>query len=204
MRRIASLRALTGFSGPLLGAFVTLLILLGLAGAPSSQVPSASITVEPDKVDIGTTATVTLFSSGFFDLSEVNLSQVGIRPKDDVSSLRIESATAQRMKLSFKISSEASVGVRTLFIKDRKGTANVVALDLAFKLAPHVCRPACAGHTSCKNNRCEPDPTICTPACGACQRCVANSCRPLTCNPPCNKDAIPPEACECGICVKLR
>jgi hypothetical protein len=84
---------------------------------PSSQTPGASITVDPGQVDIGTTATVTLFSGGFFDLSAVKLSQVGVRPGDGVSNLKIESATAQRMKLSFKISSDASIGVRTVFIK---------------------------------------------------------------------------------------
>src|SRR5262245_4838395 len=112
MRRIGSNRALTRFAGPLAGALVTLLILLGLTGAPSSQVPGASITVDPDKVDIGTTPTVALFSAGFFDLSEVKLSQVGIRPNDGVSNLKIESATAQRMRLSFKVSSDASIGTR--------------------------------------------------------------------------------------------
>lgn len=184
----------------LLWVLLSLTLLVALPAALSSQTASGSISVSPVQVEIGTSPTVILTASGFFDLSSVEPSQLGISPNQGISNLRITSATAQRMSLSFEISADASEGIRTLFIKDQSG-ARVVALDLLLKLPRHICRPACTGTTSCRNNHCEFDHTICTPQCGFCERCVANFCSPKVCSPACNTSGTPPEVCECGQCV---
>lgn len=180
-----------------LAVLLSLTLLVGFSTALSSQTASGSISVSPSQVEIGRSPTVILTTSGFFDLSAVTISQVGVNPNEGISILSI-SATAQRMLLSFEISADASVGTRTLFIKDRNG-ATVVALDLLLKLPPHICRPPCTGTTSCRDNRCEHDPTICTPKCDRCERCVANFCSPKLCSPACSTSS---QFCECGVCVE--
>lgn len=163
----------------------------------------ASISVSPSVVETGTSPTLTLTSSGFFDLSEVRVPQVGIRPDEGVLDLKITSATAQRMALSFKLSEAASPGVRTLFIKDRNGVT-VVALDLVLQRGAHICRPACEPPKRCRNNQCVLDPDICIPDCKPCERCRNNICVALRCDPPCREGANPPVICECGVCVELK
>lgn len=173
---------------------------LGYAG-PAFEHAQGSISVSPSTVETGTSPTLTLSTSGFFDLSEVAPSQVGIRPSEGILDLQIKSATAQRMELAFKLSDAAAPGTRTLFIKDRNGVT-VVALDLVVKLGAHVCRPACEPPKHCRDNQCILDPNICTPGCEPCQRCRNNVCADLRCNPPCKGTTVsPPEFCECGLCV---
>jgi hypothetical protein len=190
-------------------ALLSLLLLLGQAVVAFSQ----GITVSPAEVEIGTAAmerTVTLNASGFFDLGDVQASQIRIRPGESISDIKIRNATAQRMELSFTVSANAKDGVRALLIKDQKG-ATVVAVDVRFKLASNVCRPACPTTMVCKNNACEPAPPpppphpTCTPNCDPCQKCVAhNVCRDLECRPPCVNAPGQHFACECGKCVPAR
>jgi len=212
------------FAGVLL---LSLFLLVGQAVTASSQPAGGSISLSPTAVETGTSPTLTLTTSGFFDLSEVRPSQVGIRPNQGVSNLKIVSATAQRMVLSFDLSGDASPGTRTLFIKDQRG-GTAVALDLVVKRGPNICRPecvppqvctnnvcklppnvcdpACTSGQVCRNNRCIPDPDFCDPPCNdkTCERCVNRRCVTPRCSPACNSKGTPPTTCECGACVPMR
>ena len=142
------------------------------------------IAVTPNVVEIGTSPRVTITASGFFDLSEVGPSQIGIRPSEGVSDIRIINQTAQRLSLSFGLAEDTPVGTRTLFIKNNSGVT-VVALDLNFKLGPSICRPPCEAPSRCSNNVCvRPPPPP----------------PPPVCNPPCRA----PRVCEFGRCVLLK
>ncbi len=215
------------FAGALHALLLSLVLLVGQAVTASSQPAGGSISLSPTEVETGTSPTLTLTTSGFFDLSEVRLPQVGIRPNQGVSNLKIVSATAQRMVLSFDLSGDASPGTRTLFIKDRRG-GTAVALDLVVRRGPNICRqecvpprvctnnrcqlppnvcdPACTSGQVCRNNRCIPDPDFCDPPCNdkICARCVNRRCVTPRCSPACNNKGTPPTTCECGACVPMR
>lgn len=192
--------------GTFLPALFSVVLVFGLTVVAFSH----DITVSPAEVEIGTAATertVALNASGFFDLGDVQASQIRARPGDGISNIKIKNATAQHMELSFTVSPGAKDGVRSLLILDRKG-GTVVALDVRFKLASNVCRPACQANMVCRNNACQPappPPPTCTPACQGCQECVAhNVCREPACRPACNPNASPPTVCECGRCVPAK
>jgi hypothetical protein len=76
-----------------------------------------SISVSPNVVETGTAPSVTITTSGLFDLSEVHPSQIGIRPSDGVSEIRIFDQTAQTLVLSFHLEADTPTGTRTLFIR---------------------------------------------------------------------------------------
>lgn len=192
--------------GSRFGLLVAVLV-AALASFPSALPTLAQgvITVSPNAVFTGTSSTVTLSASGFFDLSQVRASQIAIRPSEGVSVIQIVSATAQRLTISFRISEEAATGTRTLLITN-SGGATVVALDLALRLGLHICRPACEATQTCRENRCvgcaspcqeplvcrgnacvappepppPPPPLRCTPACRPGFECrEGNTCLPL-------------------------
>ena len=160
-------------------AFLAFLI-LSIPAHAETATPGGAITVTPAVVDTGETATVTLSSSGFFDLADVQDGQISIRPNDSVTNPRIVSATAQRLTLSFQIAPDARPGFRSLLIRNNAG-ATIVAVDIAFHLGPHVCRPACQSPQRCENHVC----TGCSPPCGDNERCEGTVCQPVSrCDPP--------------------
>jgi hypothetical protein len=152
------------------------------------QEAQATISVTPDTVDTGSSPSVTLNSAGFFDLSQVTASQIGLRPGDGVSNIQIVSQTAQHLTLSFQLADAATPGVRTLFINNGSG-ATLVALDLTLRLGANVCIPACGPSQICMSNRCEdrpPPPVSCSPKCDDdFQDCVNGKCVNYTCTPSC-------------------
>jgi hypothetical protein len=140
-----------------------------LGANPQIHQVQGSITVAPNVVDTGTSPRVTISASGFFDLSEVTESQISIRPSQGVSQLQITGATAQHLTLSFDLAADASIGTRTLLIRNNDG-ATVVALDLVFRLGSHICRPPCELPFRCSANVCvgpppPPPPPQCRPPC---------------------------------------
>lgn len=165
--------------------FLLFCFFLGL-GSGTQQIAFAqgSISVFPNIVDTGTSPAVTISASGFFDLTEVQQSQISIRPSQGVSNLKITWATAQQLKLSFTLAEDAAIGVRTLLIKNNSGET-IVALDLALRLGPHICRPACPSPQTCVGNVC----VGCRPPCPEGKTCVGSVCRPPPrppiCIPPC-------------------
>src|SRR6202008_4838052 len=138
-----------------------------LGGRSDIEKVQAGITVSPTMVDTGATSEVTISAPGTFDLGAVQRGQISIRPSDGVSNLSIVWSTAQQMRLSLAVSDAAETGVRSLLIKDSAG-ATMVALDIAFRLGPNVCRPACQAPQTCANNVC----IGCNPPCGEGKRCV--------------------------------
>jgi hypothetical protein len=172
---------------------------LAAGAAPRVQQVQGTITVTPDTVATGGSATVTLNTSGFFDLSVITEAQIGIRPGTDVSNIQIKSQTAQHLVLSFDIADTAVPGTRTLFITNSQDET-VVALDLVFKVGVNVCNPKCVSPKFCRNNVCvspRPPPPQCNPECDDDHRCVGGRCVDL-CQPHCRP---PTPFCEGGRCT---
>jgi hypothetical protein len=115
------------------------------------------ISVTPKIVDAGATATLTITAPGTFDLSVVKASQIGVRPDDGVSNLKILEQSAQQLKLSLDLAETAQGSVRTLFIKNDAG-ATVIALDLTVNVPGSICIPHCDSPNICSNNTCTSDP----------------------------------------------
>jgi len=165
-----------------LRALLGLIFTLSLVLAPT--IALAQVTASPSVVDTGKTNTVDISVPGSFDLSQVDLSHVGIRPNQGVSNVRIDSATAQHMSLSFDLSSDAATGTRTLFVNNSSGS-NVIALDILLKLGSNICQPACTSPAQCVNNVCAtphpppppPPPPRCTPACVPPRQCINGTCQ---------------------------
>jgi hypothetical protein len=191
-----------------MGLLLAFVVLAALAATPFSQTSGVSVTLSPTSVETGTRATVTLTTAGFPDLSVVGFSQIEISPPTDISDLRIEGQTAQRLHLSFQISAEASAGTRTLRIKNRDGSTQV-ALDLGVRVGGHICRPECEFPATCKNNVCVTPGHICRPACKYPATCRNSVCVPPPPQPihPCTFATCPFECpndleCVCGQCKK--
>jgi hypothetical protein len=158
---------------------------LSIGADPGFHRIQGTISLSPIAVDTGTSARVTITASGFFDLGEVRESQISIRPSQGVSNIDIAGATAQRLVLTFDLSEDASIGTRTLLIRNNAG-ATVVALDLVFNRGPHICWPACESPLRCVNNVC----VGCRPPCRDDLVCRGNVCvrpPPPVCNPPCRE-----------------
>ena len=174
---------------------------LAAPATPLVHPVQGTIGISPDAVDSGGPASVTFTASGFFDLSQVRVGQMGVRPADDISSLKIVSQTAQHLTLSFQVAATAVAGVRTLFITNSQGDT-VVALDLTVNVGPGVCTPQCTSPNVCSNNVCVPPSTPpvvhqCTPACDNDHNCVGGRCVDF-CTPHCS-GATP--FCDGGRCT---
>jgi len=64
------------------------------------QLAQSVISVTPNTVNTGASNTVTITTSGFFDLSQVTPSQIQLRPADGVSNFAITEQSAQHLALS--------------------------------------------------------------------------------------------------------
>jgi len=149
------------------------------------QLAQGTISVTPTTVDTGATSTVTITTSGFFDLSQVKPSQIQLRPADDVSNFTITEQSAQHLVLSFDVADIAAPGTRTLSISNSSGGPSV-ALDLTLKLGPNVCNPSCVAPAYCQSNQCVTNtpPAQCNPACEGSSTCKNGQCVD-DCNPHC-------------------
>src|SRR5262245_29042936 len=82
--------------------------------APTERTPQllrqvqASFSIAPSSVGTGSTAEVRITAPGSLDLGAVQESQIVFRPSDGISNVRIVSASAQQLTLSFKIDEEAA------------------------------------------------------------------------------------------------
>ena len=147
------------------------------------QLAQGMISVTPNIVNTGASDTVTITTSGFFDLSQVTPSQIQVRPADGVSNFAITEQSAQHLALSFDVADSAAPGTRTLSISNSSGGPSV-ALDLTLKLGPSVCNPSCVSPAVCQSNQCvtHTPPPQCNPACQGEFSCVnghcVDSCKP--------------------------
>src|SRR5262245_18906807 len=83
----------------------------------SAALAQAPLTVDPKTVKAGTTPALTLTTNGFFDLSQVSVSQIAINPRDGISGLRVSNASPRSAILSFDLAAQAPSGQRTLSIE---------------------------------------------------------------------------------------
>ena len=171
--RATKLAFATGWSSPTRGV---------KADSPI-QLAQGMISVTPNIVNTGASDTVTITTSGFFDLSQVTPSQIQVRPADGVSNFAITEQSAQHLALSFDVADSAAPGTRTLSISNSSGGPSV-ALDLTLKLGPSVCNPSCVSPAVCQSNQCvtHTPPPQCNPACQGESSCVnghcVDSCKP--------------------------
>jgi hypothetical protein len=151
--------------------------------------------ITPKTVKAGTSPTVTVNSSGFFDLSQVPASQISVSPATGVSNIRISNATPQSATVTFDLAATASAGQRMLVIN-----ATDVTVSIKFVVEPGAvaactasnCRPprACNGNVcdlpACGPSNCRPPkrcnddgicitPPVCTPACRPPRECQSGN-----------------------------
>jgi hypothetical protein len=186
MNKIPKYRSFFNF---LVIIILTLLLFVAPKDVAFAQPVGQSLELSPTVVKTGESSKVVIKSGGFFDLSEIRQSQIGIRPNEGISDLRIVDATAQSLDLSFKIANTASAGIRTLFIKNTSG-ATVVALNLTLRLGLGICKPLCQAPNICRDNVCvppPPPPRECKPPCdpNSGEECKNGACVLIKCRPPC-------------------
>jgi hypothetical protein len=131
--------------------------------------------ITPTTVKAGTSPTLTVNSSGFFDLSKVTSSQISISPSSGVSNLQIGTATPASATVTFNLSSKASAGVRMLVIN--AGDVNV-SLKFTVQSASDTnkCTPAnCRPPRFCNDNGVCARPPVCNPRCSPPKQCVEKS-----------------------------
>jgi Quinohemoprotein amine dehydrogenase, alpha subunit domain III len=164
MRSLATHRS---FVALVATAFLTLLI------SPAQAEP-----VTPKTVKAGTSPTLTVNSSGFFDLSQVSASQISVSPGTGISNIRVGNATPLSATVTLDIASTATPGQRMLVI-----ATSDVTVSMRLLVEPGVvpvCTPAnCRPPRECDGNA-----------------CVMAACSPSNCRPPraCNDD---------GICARI-
>src|SRR5262245_9510117 len=134
------------------------------SGAAQAQAP---MSVSPQTVKGGTSPTLTVTSNGFFDLSQVKVSQIEITPPTDITNLQVSNASARSLTVSFQLGANAAAGSRALVI-----TANDISVSMKLiveraPVDPGLCRPTCRPPRECIDGRCvrPPRPVMCRPAC---------------------------------------
>jgi hypothetical protein len=151
--------------------FLTCVIATAIISLSASMAQAqAPLSVSPGTVEAGGSPTLTVSSSGFFNLSKVNASQIAITPDKDISNIQVSKATPRRLTLSFD-AGNFSTGDHTLTIN-----ANDVAVSVKFSIAAkpdrNACTPACRLPTpDCVGGRCL-RPVRCEPKCPSDKRCV--------------------------------
>jgi hypothetical protein len=152
----------------------------------------------PNTVKAGTSSTLTVNSSGFFDLSQVSASQISVSPGTGIANIQISNATPLTATLTFDIASTATAGPRMLVIN-----AGDVTVSIKLLVAPGAA-------PVCNSNNCRPprvcDGDICVLECSAVNCHPPRFCDdngvcslPPVCNPRCR----PPQEClpgnRCGL-----
>jgi hypothetical protein len=129
--------------------------------------------VTPTTVTAGTSPTLTINSSGFFDLSKVTSKQISISPASGVSNLQLSNATPASATVTFTLSSSAPAGARMLVINT--GDVNV-SLKFTVQANSNKCTPSnCRLPRFCdENDKCV-QPLVCNPRCHSPQVCVKKS-----------------------------
>lgn len=171
-------------------AVLSLFISMAQAQAPLSISPN---TVKPGATPVVTAVTVS--STGFFDLSQIRASQIGIIPRDGISNIQVSNAAPRQMTLSFTLAGNAPAGDRSLMF-----TVNEVTVSLKLRVVRDlpVCSPGnCAPPKTCEGGICIA-PRCDETTCRSPRACHAGVCRTeRTCTPRCRNDQI----CNDGLCV---
>ncbi len=163
--------------------------------------PALPQPVTPKSVKTGTSASLTLNSSGFFDLSRVTASQIAINPSAGVSNVALRNGTPQSAALSFDLAATAPTGPRAIVITTDDVTVSIkfmVERGTVAVCTANNCRPP----RVCNGNVCElPEcgPSNCRPP----KRCTDDGLciRAPVCSPACR----PPKECQPGnVCALPR
>ena len=152
------------------GYLTCLLATVFISVSGSAVWAQAPISISPKSIETGKSSTITVSSSGFFDLSKVTASEVSVNPNSGISNIQVGNATPQSLAVTLDVAARAAAGTRMLSIN-----ANdvIVSMRLAVTQSrdPNVCHPACRPPRSCEDGKCV---------------------RPVSCNPRC----VSPKVCE--------
>jgi hypothetical protein len=133
--------------------FVIAPIIVTLASLFCAGANAEPISIFPREIKAGTSPTLTITSSpSFINLGQLNAPQLEVSPATDVTNLRIMSATADRLLLSFDVAKTA-VGDRTLNINLSDDV--VVTIKLFLERDPLICSPNCVAPRICQHGICE-------------------------------------------------
>ena len=151
----------------------------------------------PSTVTAGTSAALTVNSSGFFDLSQVPASQISVSPGTGIANIQISNTTPLSATVTFDIASTAAPGQRMLVVN-----AGDVVVSIKLLLAAGSA-PVC-NSSNCRLPRvCDGDACVleCSPAnCHAPRSCNDDGfcALPLVCNPRCvsPRQCVPGNRCE--------
>jgi hypothetical protein len=161
--------------------------------------PALPQPVTPKSVKTGTSASLTLNSSGFFDLSRVTTSQIAINPSTGVSNLALRNGTPQSAALTFDLAATALTGPRAIVITTDDVTVSI-KLMVERGTAPVCTAGNCRPPRECNGNVC--DLAACGPSnCRPPKRCTDDGLcmRPPICSPTCR----PPKECQPGNVCRL-
>lgn len=175
-------------------SFVRLFTVALFCLSASIALAQAPISIVPKSVKAGTTATLTVTSTGFFDLTQITAAQFSVNPSAGVTNLQVSNASPQNLTLSFDVSSKASPGQRTLSID-----ANdvVLSLKLTVEAAVQACSASnCRPPRKCDNGVCI-TPVCSTINCHAPDFCDGDKCV-RGCRPACRP---PKRFCDNGTCT---
>ena len=81
------------------------------------------LSVAPATVTTGYIDSLVVESGPLLDLSKVKVSQISLRPDNDVTDIRIRSASVTRLDLSVDLSDNAELGPRTIIVATDNGSA---------------------------------------------------------------------------------
>lgn len=123
-----------------------------------------AISIAPARVLRSTSPTLSVTSSGCFDLSAVSVSQITITPSDGISNIAWNVTSASTATLSFAVADDAPVGSRNLVLTGSGGSV-MAGFTVAQKII--VVFPPCSPGQKCcefRNGRCarcEPITSLC-------------------------------------------
>ena len=101
---------------------ISILLIVAMVGGHAAQ-GGQDLTVSPATVTTGYIDSLVIESGSSFDLSRVKASQVTLRPDNDVTDVRIRSASATKLDLSVDLSDNAELGPRTIIVTTENGNA---------------------------------------------------------------------------------
>jgi hypothetical protein len=81
------------------------------------------LSVAPATVTTGYIHSLVIESGSSLDLSKVKVSQISLRPDNDVTDIRIRSASVTRLDLSVDLSDNAELGPRAIILATENGSA---------------------------------------------------------------------------------
>ena len=155
--------------------YLTSLLAAAILSLSASMVAAQTpISIDPKTVQTGTSPTITVSSSGFFDLSKVTASQVSVNPGAGISNIRVSNGTPRSMSVSLDVSAKAASGERMLSISADDVIVSV-KLSVTGRRDPNVCRPPCRFPNRCEDGACVPPPPHCNPRCVPPKICVQNN-----------------------------